>query len=219
MIQRILSRRGDFPFVQNRSNLVPGKAGEPQPENLPDHSSRFLVNHQLMLILRRLQIAVGCVCTGELACLCHLASYIPDLFRSVPAVKVIDKIFEGHLQACGLFPSFLAVIPVVHRDKPDSQKGEELFQIIADFNIISAKSGKIFYKNAVHFPLSDQFHQLNKLRAVKLFPTVAIIAFFYNPIILKFRMGFQIIIQKHSLVGNAVAFLFFRRNSHIIIFL
>ena len=118
-----------------------------------------------------------------------------------------------------MFSSFLAVIPVIHCNKPDSQKWEELFQIIADFNIVSAKSGKILYKNAIHFSPSDQLHQLNKLRAVKLFPAVSVVTFFYNPVILKFRMGFQIIIQKHPLIGNAVAFLFLKGNSHVIIFL
>ena len=47
------------------------------------------------------------------------------------------------------------------------EKREYSFNIIAGFDIISSKSGQIFYNNTIDFSMLDIFHHLYESRTVK----------------------------------------------------
>ena len=63
---------------------------------------------------------------------------------------------------------FQTVILIIYCDKPDTQHGKQFFQITPNLNVIPAKSGQIFYDNAVNHSLLYIFHHGLKRRTIEI---------------------------------------------------
>ena len=74
-----------------------------------------------------------------------------DFSGKVPAVGCVDDVLDGYFQSTyivsGLHPT---VIPIVNRDKANAQQWENSFHIIACFDIVTGKPGKVLYDNRFH---------------------------------------------------------------------
>ena len=55
---------------------------------------------------------------------------------------------------------------VIDRDEPDAHIWENSFQILAGLDIFTAKTGQVFYNNAVCFLFADGIHDALKARPV-----------------------------------------------------
>ena len=82
-------------------------------------------------------------------------------------VKVVNLFFESDIHTSCVSKIVLAVIMVIDGDHPYSQKWEDMLQIIADFQIIISKTGKVFYDDTVDLLLFDLLDHFLKVWSVK----------------------------------------------------
>ena len=218
MIQSILCGGWDLSGIQIFRNFLCRHSGNLHLKDFSDNLCRLFINHQLMLVLCRLLITIRRICTCKLSGLCHLPSDITDLFGSISAVKIIDKILKGDLQSCRLLTSILTVIMIINCDKTNPEERKQLLQIISKLNIITPESGQIFYYDTVYPSLFRKINQLCKCRTVKAFPAESIITFLNDPAALKFRMLPDIIIKQHPLIADTVTLFLTIPDAHILVF-
>ena len=95
---------------------------------------------------------------------------------------------------------------VRNREKPYSQKWENLLQIRSHFNIISGKTGKIFYNNTLHLLISCQFQNLLYSRSFHTGTGITIIIKLLKRQFSQLRNMRNIIFHKFSLVDDTVTF-------------
>ena len=83
-------------------------------------------------------------------------------------VKVVNLFFESDIHTSCVSKIILAVIMVIDGDHPYSQKWEDMLQIIADFQIITPKTGKVFDNHNMNLPIPDQVDHSLKIWTLKI---------------------------------------------------
>lgn len=105
---------------------------------------------------------------------------------------------------------------IVDCNEPDIQEGEHLFQIVAGFNIVSAKSGQILDNDAVDFSCLHIIHHSGKFWPRKVSSCVTIIHIGIHQH--EIRSGNDIVQQHFLLVLHGISVLFpvvFKRKAKI----
>ena len=89
----------------------------------------------------------------------------------------------------------------------NAEHREELLNIYSRINILTAKTRKVFYYNAVNLAGLDRFKHLLKIRTLKVRAGIAVIAvFFYH---CYFRVFLEKVHDQQSLIGDTVTLKFF----------
>ena len=94
----------------------------------------------------------------------------------VPAVGVVDDVFQRHDQAILRLHRCLGVEVVVDSHEPDAQKREDPQQVVAGFVVVTAEAGQVLDHDAVNLPAAYIFHHALKIRAVEVGSGVPVIA-------------------------------------------
>ena len=77
-----------------------------------------------------------------------------DFGRKIPAVGCVDDVLNGYFQSAYIVPGLHStVIPIVDRDETNAQQWKNALHIIACFDIIAGKPGKVLYDNCFHLAI------------------------------------------------------------------
>ena len=95
----------------------------------------------------------------------HVIQYRRGLLGKVFRIEFIDDILQWN---CKIHTFSERIEIICHSQESYMEKREYSFNIIAGFDIISAKSGQIFYNNTIDFSMLDIFHHLYESRTVKI---------------------------------------------------
>ena len=136
----------------------------------------------------------------------------PQLLGEFLTVQIMHYVFETHIHhSCRSVLQSLAVIIVIDGNKPYLQKRKYLFKIIADCDIVSAPTGEVLDNDAVYLSLFCKLKQFRHAGTVKVCPTSAVICKFNDFNCFARKLRTYCIVYQPSLIGYAVALLFFRR--------
>ena len=172
----------------------------PQKNLLYDRGS-FRVHNQLILIIRVFQVSVLFPCTDELA-IFHFASQGRRyLAGNVLGVVIVDDIGKGYRKLSACFNSFRIKI-IIDSNETDAEEWADLFQKFACFNIVTPKSGKVFYYDAVNLFRLNCFHQFLPFRTVKVCTCIAVVN--KSPRKMQKWTIANIIIEQSQLIFNGI---------------
>lgn len=108
----------------------------------------------------------------------HHAHRRLDLFRQILAVVVVYKISESHVHADGFAFEPVAVVLVIDGDKPDAEEGEDMLEVVADFEIVPSESREVLDDDATDFAFSGEVNHPRKIRSVKVCAGESVVAKF-----------------------------------------
>ena len=97
------------------------------------------------------------------------------LVRDVNAVHLIHKVSEGNINTAGCPDKLIAVVMVIDRNKPDAEIWKDVLKVIAGFNIVSRKSGKVFHDDAGNITGAHHRHHPLKTGTVEIRPGISVI--------------------------------------------
>ena len=97
------------------------------------------------------------------------------LFRDVNAVHLIHKVSEGNINTASCPDKLIAVVMVIDRNKPDAEIRKDVLKVIAGFNIVSRKSGKVFHDDAGNITGAHHRHHPLKTGTVEIRPGISVI--------------------------------------------
>ena len=118
----------------------------------------------------------------------------------VTGVPLVDNIQKGGKLGRLLV---VAVYSAVYGDEADTKLWEPHFRIHTHFQIVTAKTGKVFHHHAIYAPRFNIGNHPLKIRAVKVRPTIPIVYIFIyyeKPVLL------CIAAQHHALGADGVTF-------------
>ena len=136
-------------------------------ENIPNDLC-CRVHHKLVLILGGFVIPIRRQGTHKFPRTSQRFQAAVDLLGNITGIQLIDQV------RCGNGDSFLirlritGIIVIVDRDKADSQKGKDLFQIVPSLPEVPGKAGEVLDDDAVDLPGTHILHHPLKIRPVKL---------------------------------------------------
>ena len=125
----------------------------------------FFINDQLMMVFFWLSVTIRFPGTCKFSFFPKSFFCAAALFGKVFRIELIDNILQWN---CKIHTLSEGIEIICHSQKSYMEKREYSFNIIAGFDIISAKSGQIFYNNTVDFSMLDIFHHLYESRTVKI---------------------------------------------------
>ena len=173
-------------------------------ENTADYRSGFHVDDKVMLVSRIGFIPVW-DCVHKLCLLLFHSHCRLDLLGQVFAVIVIDKVLEGNIHTDSLAFMFRAGIMVIDRLEADTEKRENMLQIVTNFKIVSTETGKVFHYDAANFSMLCALYHLCKVRTIKVRAGETVIAELYTRQIAEKRVLIQMTIDEHTLRCDTVA--------------
>ena len=100
---------------------------------------------------------------------------------------------------------FRAVIMVIDRLEADTEKRENMLQIVTNFKIVSTETGKVFHYDAANFSMLCALYHLCKVRTIKVRAGETVIAELYTRQIAEKRVLIQMTIDEHTLRCDTVA--------------
>ena len=112
-------------------------------------------------------VAVNRKCTEELSALALDFKLAAGFYGDVPAVRLIDKGFEGNDEIVLRLFFAEAVVVIVDCDKAAAEKRKGLFDVLTGVQIVSAETGKVFDHNAVGLAGFHVRHHLLKVGSLK----------------------------------------------------
>ena len=174
-------------------------------EDVPHEVGGVFVHDELVLVLWVLLVAIdgkGAEILAALALYFKLRAYLD---RNIPAVSFVYEVFERNDEVVGGFLVSETVVVVVDRDKADAKEREYLFDILSGVEIVSPKTGEVFYNNTVGAPGLYVLDHLLKIRALEGRAAPSVIH--PDGVFPKLRMLCEKIAQKVALPCNAVGFL------------
>ena len=164
----LIRRRAQHPRpVQPVRNPLLAHARPLPCKNIPDHLRRILVHHKTVMVPFVLLIPEHGKRSDKLPFPPLNIQMAPDLNGNVPAVSVIDQIFERNHNLVRLRLPRQAVISVIDRNKPHPQHRKNLLNIPAGLNIVPPEPGQVLDHHAVHLPLPDILQHQPESRALK----------------------------------------------------
>ena len=201
----VLHRRGDAQGVEFIGDGLAAHAGDPPGKNLPHHVGGLGIHHQSVFIFRIFGITVGGEGADELSVApldVKMAAYLDG---RVPAVGVVDQIFEGQDQAAGGV-QIGGIITVVDGDKAHAQGWEQFFNIPARLDVFPAKAGEVFDNDTVDLLFFDRLQHLLEIGPLEVGAGVAVIIALHHQ--LQLRVLSDIAVDQIPLVFDAVALYF-----------
>ena len=99
----------------------------------------FLIYNELVLILRAFPVPIRRPAPYEFSLPLFDVNSGGDFLRHILCVCFIDQVFQRNNKAVIRRTGCSAVIAIRHCDKPDSEKGEDLFKVIPCFKVVPAK--------------------------------------------------------------------------------
>ena len=167
-------------------------------EYLPNNGNRFLVDQQVVFVLRVFPVAEGGKAAGKLAFLRFQQIRGMNLLGDILAVHLVEDVLErGDVIA---FPH--GVDAVVHGDVPHTVTREEVLDEVAGLQIIAAQSRQIFRYNDIDLFAFDGFQHPLQRGSLHIQPCIAVVLVnFHDLPSLLFAVGFQ----HGPLVGDAGA--------------
>ena len=164
-----------------------------------------LIHHQPAFVPFIFAVTVHCIPTDELSLAPLHIQLAPNLNRNVPAVGIVQQIFEGNHDAIRFTAlSVCVIVVIIDGDEPNPHHWENLFQILSHLNVVTAKSRQVLDYDAVDFAGFDVLHHLCKAWSLKIGSRVTIICIFSYQ--MQFWSFCNEIPDKFSLVSDAVAF-------------
>ena len=160
----ILSRRRDAVVIQSLGNNRGIVAIQCLVKHSPDDCGGFRVQFELVPDLRVKDISVGSIAAHILALLHHLDFRRCCLYREVLTVCGIYDVAHYDFQTARCPFVIVAVVAVVDRYEADAEEREDTFEVVAGFDVVSRKAGKILDTDQVYFPGAYLFHHLRELR-------------------------------------------------------
>ena len=172
------------PFVQHRcwNTLTVEHGGDfrrsysvnRQCEDLPNNFCRFLINNKAVFIFGVFHITIRSKGAEKQAFFCSHTLCIFDLSRKLSAVEVIDQRFERGIKAVDVLRSG-TVETVVDGNETDTKKRKYTADVVADHEIITPETGKVFDYDTMYLPLLYLFHHSEKIRSFKVLTTPTVI--------------------------------------------
>ena len=154
----------------------------------PDNGSRFLINQQMVFVLRVFPIPKGGKAAGKLAFL---------RFQQIRGMNLLGNVLAVHLVEDVLERRNVVVVPhgvdtVIHGDIPHAVAGKEIFNQEAGLQVIPTQSGQVFRDHKVYLPALDGFQHPFQVGALHVQPRVAIVLIDCNNLpSLLLAVGFQ----------------------------
>ena len=130
-----------------------------------DYHSGILVNDELVLVGRVFQIAITGKGTEKFSRLALDTELRPQLLGKTAAVRLVHDVLDRDGNIIAQRRVFTVQI-IIDGDKPDAHIRENGFQILAGFDIFTAKAGQVFYNDAVRLLFTDGIHNALKAGAV-----------------------------------------------------
>ena len=96
---------------------------------------------------------------------------------------------------------------IVDGNHPDSQEREDVFQIIANFQIITSETGKVFDNHNLNISVPDQVNHPLEVRSLEVRTRKTIVAEFHLGQSGKIRIQSNMPLDQLTLGGNTVAFI------------
>ena len=173
-VRFVLSRRENAAVIELLVDThIAHTFATPQKNLLYDRCS-LRVNNQLILIVWVFNVSVLFPCANEIAVF-HLASQGRRyLARNILGIVIIDDIGKGYRQLTTCFYS-ICIKTIIDSNKTDTEKRTDFFKKLTGLNVVTSKSGKVFYYDAVNLFCLNCFHQLLPFRTVKVRSSVAIV--------------------------------------------
>src|SRR5699024_1927547 len=131
----ILHRRENPLLVQYICNPVLAESVYFHSENILYDLTGVCIYNKTIFILRIFQVSIAGKCSDKFTVLPFHIQMTPDLYRQIPAVRVVDEVLKWHdnIMRCVCIQT---VIIVIHCNESDTQYGKEFFQISSNLDII-----------------------------------------------------------------------------------
>ena len=110
-----------------------------------------------MLVSRVFQVSITGKGAEKFSRLALDTELRPQLLGKAAAVCLVHDVLDGDGNIIAQRRVFTVQI-VIDRDEPDAHIRENAFQILAGFDILTAKAGQVFYDDAVCFLFTDSVH-------------------------------------------------------------
>ena len=173
-----------------------------------DRTNNFccvLIHHQPAFVPFIFAVTVHCISADELPLAPLNVQLAPNLNGNIPAVGIIQQIFEGNHDAIRITAlSVCVIVVIIDGNEPNPHHWENLFQILSHLNVVTAKSRQVLDYDAVDFAGFDVLHHLRKAWSLKIGSRVTIICIFSYQ--MQFWSFCNEIPDQFSLVSDAVAF-------------
>ena len=141
-------------------------------KNSLNNLRRFRFYEQCVLSIHFLTtIPVRSFAPNVLSVFLHNTFGRPLLCRNIFCVGIIYQIFNIHGQILIFWIWCKWIILIAYGNKAHFHKRQYFFQIISCFDIVSPKSRKVLYQNAIYFSFPDVLHHPLKARSFKICPS------------------------------------------------
>ena len=178
-------------------------------EDKPNDLCGFFINNQLMIIIRRLYIAIACKCSDELSLTAVIVKCAANRHARHCRVAFVDHVChaDGDTARGSIHFVIGSVHTVIQRNKTDVLACEVIIDQVAADGIISSKTVQILDDNAVDRAVFNVLFQPRPTRPVEICTRKAVVDIDVNQ--LHFGMEFQIFQKDFALVrdGHALVFL------------
>ena len=133
----VFHRRQDAHLIQTFRNAPDGKAvlvhGK---DHLHIFADRF-IDDELVFVLRRFHVAIGCERTDELSALLLDFQTASDFHRDVLAVGIVYQVFERDNKRVGLRIAGQTVIRIIDCDEANAELRENLLNVASAVDVVS----------------------------------------------------------------------------------
>ena len=202
----IRCRGRDLLFIQDFCDGACSVALQCQFKNQPHISTGYRVEDQLMTVVRVRQESKRAVSSEIHSFFLHHMVCCRDFGRKIPAVGCVDDVLNGYFQSAYIVSGLHStVIPIVDRDESNAQQWKNALHIIACFDIIAGKPGKVLYDNCFHLAILRVLNQPLERRAARGGAGVAIVHILLTRLCSQFRASHDIPLYQSALALNAVA--------------
>ena len=170
-----------------------------------------------MLVFRRNLVAISTA--GDIATITLFCSHSRlDLFGKVFTVVIVNQVTKGNVHTCGIAKILFAIVMVVNGNHSDTKERKNVFQVVAYFQIVTTKTGKVFDNHDMDFTGTDKINHPLKVRSLKVRATKAIVAELHLRQIRKVKVLFDMSLDQLTLCSNAVTFILRPVGSLVYIF-
>ena len=127
--------------------------------------------------------------------------------RQILTVKIIEDFLERYIDLPDPTGKILTVIIVIDRNKSDTHKRKNLFQIFPRFQMVSGKSADILHNDTCYLLRLHHIQKFLHPRTVHILTGISIILKLQDFHFLQFRDRTNMLIKERPLVGDTIAFI------------